>query len=945
MNVRIVITCIALFITHSYAFAFSSDPVNGQSFLIRVTSLLSANQRQNDVAMQLRSALSNTELEVAINFLIQTNTKANINTKLSSETAYYFSIHTTQPTTSKQLQQALKSFGSDILIEPEPVRYPIYTPDDPNIAQQYYLDVTNAYEAWDIQRDNEEIIIAIVDSGIDIDHPDLAANIHVNPNEIPDNGIDDDNDGYIDNVSGWDFVGSDHENIQEDNNPNADLVNINHGTYVAGCASGVVNNNLGIAGISFNAKIMPLKHSAESDTRANGAGYVLRAIDGVIYAAKHGAHIINASYGGPGYSQIEQEIFSYLAQEYGVLVVAAAGNSNSDEPIYPADYDYVLSVAATDADDKRWWGSSFGYGVDISAPGRNIYTTTPNGNYGSASGTSFSSPIVAGVAALVKAKYPTYTGAQIGELLRVSADPAFKENLTEQYKDKMGNGRVDAYAALTSTSPAVRFDNVLVNTAEGTSTPRPGEEANISGIFKNFLAPVNNLTVSMESLHSDVSVTQNEINISAIGTLNEADITENPFVIQVSEGVGQDQEVVLKLNYSAENYTDIQFIKILVNPTTINIFTDSIATTIASVGRIGSRNFGDFSGLGFAYGENNFLYELGTLIGTSAQNLANNVRGASSGTVDDDFIISEPIAKQIPGNLANIEVIGAFENRGTNTDGLAVETYYKIYAWEEAPNANYIIVEYDLYNKSGTSLSGLYAGFYADWDVSNGGGTDKAAWNPDFNMGYVYGQSTTDESTGYAGIQVLSGKPNYYAINNDASVDPNGFGVYDGYTDEEKWKSMSSSIAQAQAGGDKGGDVSHTVSSGPYNMRTGSSQKVFFAIHAAENLSQLIASAEAAKLNFQSNFESPNGLFSNDISLFIIGPNPSESIWRVESDDSSKLREAEFMLYSLDGRKLSININREEELVELSNEELKAGIYILNIEHRQQVYQYKLLKH
>ena len=251
-------------------------------------------------------------------------------------------------------------------VEPVYKREIFYNPNDPWIGLQWHINKVNARTAWDF-RGAGEVLIGIVDTGVNLDHPDLAANIWTNPGETPNDGIDNDENGYIDDVHGWDFG-------EEDNDPSAEQnTQINedirwHGTSVAGVVSAVTDNGIGIAALAFNAGILPVKAMDEK-----GVLSVLFTAPAIEYAAYNGADIINCSLGG-GASNAEREAVAY-ACSLNVLVVAAAGNDANDTPMYPASYPGVLSVAWTDRTDKKYYNSSYGYTIDLSAPGSDIYVT------------------------------------------------------------------------------------------------------------------------------------------------------------------------------------------------------------------------------------------------------------------------------------------------------------------------------------------------------------------------------------------------------------------------------------------------------------------------------------------------------------------------------------------------------------------------------------------
>ena len=340
------------------------------------------------------------------------------------------------------------------------------TPNDVNFSNQWHLNNIgqvicgnisgkpdadiDAPEAWDMQKGSPNVVIAIIDSGIDYTHPDLAANIWNNTDEIPGNGIDDDHNGYIDDVRGWDFYYND-SNVTDGSG---------HGTMCAGDAGAVTDNGIWGAGVSWNCKIMPVRIANESwyTTTTYGA-------KGIRYAADNGASIISMSFGGNTVYNIVRDAVNY-AYGKGVFLCAAAGNSNTSTKMYPAAYENVTAVAATNQNDGRctskdWgaWGglgSDYGNWVDIAAPGNLVFSTAPTYHvkfsdppfnwqlyYCFGGGTSSASPIVAGVAALLLSKDPSLTPDQVKALLCGNVDPY---NSTVY----IGSGRLNAQKALAA---------------------------------------------------------------------------------------------------------------------------------------------------------------------------------------------------------------------------------------------------------------------------------------------------------------------------------------------------------------------------------------------------------------------------------------------------------------------------------------------------------------
>ena len=381
----------------------------------------------------------------------------------------------------------------------EPVQYfrTDFTPNDEDIEEQDWLANIGAFDAWDITQGSGDIVVAIIDSGVDYEHEDLSDKIYTNDDEIPGNKIDDDNDGYVDNFYGWDFVGDDYDGIDfdliaPDNNPIAkNRTTINHGTTVAGCSAASTNNGVGVAGVGFNAKYMALKCSSEKDEEDNGRAFIVNAYEAVVYAAENGAHVINMSFGGGGYSQAIQDIMTYAALEHDVVLVSSAGNGGTDNIQYPGNYDHVLSVAATDINDEKAGFSEHGSWVDISAPGVAIYTTEINNGYVSTQGTSFSAPIVAGAAALLRAHFPNYNQEQIRLQLIYTAD-----DVSELNPDFLIGGRLNVFKALTLEVPGITVDSVGFVSKDG-GIPSPGDSVILHLELKNVLSGFTSASTSV----------------------------------------------------------------------------------------------------------------------------------------------------------------------------------------------------------------------------------------------------------------------------------------------------------------------------------------------------------------------------------------------------------------------------------------------------------------
>ncbi len=371
--------------------------------------------------------------------------------------------------TRLEVRAALRTLEKHPAIEYAEPNYKIYVaviPNDPLFSDLWGLHNTGGRngggpapladadidgpEAWDLTTGSSDVLIGVVDQGIDIRHPDLAANIWTNPDEIPNDGIDNDGNGYVDDVNGWDFWNGDKTVYDA---VDGDV----HGTQVAGIIGARGNNGIGVAGVNWRAKIVPLKFIGPE------FGYFSGAIQAVEYAAAKGVKVLNGSFGrnSSGLGDVGQGLKDAI-EASGILFVAAAGNdgSNNDTtPFYPASYDLdlAIAVAATDKQDKVASFSNYGVAsVDLGAPGVGIWSTRPNNSYTVGPGTSFAAPYVSGVAGLILARYPNLSPAQVKQQILAAVDP-----ITSLNGITLTGGRLNAARALVLVDlpPSIAITN------------------------------------------------------------------------------------------------------------------------------------------------------------------------------------------------------------------------------------------------------------------------------------------------------------------------------------------------------------------------------------------------------------------------------------------------------------------------------------------------------
>lgn len=322
---------------------------------------------------------------------------------------------------------------------------PIYqlsdTPNDFASSQQWSLEKINAAQAWNVAEGSSTIKVAIVDNAILASHEDLITNRWTNPLEIPNNHSDDDGNGFVDDIYGYDVADMDKNPEPPANALNTG--NFTHGTHCAGIAAGTTGNGIGISSIGNGIQFISVKCTPDSYT----TNTLTESYAGVDYAIAAGADIISMSFGGTHNYQT-WDILIQAAQEEGILMVAAAGNSNNETVFYPAGYSYVIAVGSTALHDDKSSFSNFGEWVDVMAPGSGIYSTLPeNGDtYGNLSGTSMACPMVAGLAGLLKSTDPTMTVQKLKGLIFGGCDNINGEN--EAYIGKVGAGRINAFRSM-----------------------------------------------------------------------------------------------------------------------------------------------------------------------------------------------------------------------------------------------------------------------------------------------------------------------------------------------------------------------------------------------------------------------------------------------------------------------------------------------------------------
>lgn len=727
--------------------------------------------------------------------------------------------------------EVARNFSQDPNVEIAEPKY-IYslldTPNDPQYGVMTQFPQVQAENAWGIVKGEQgNVIVAIVDGGTDWDHQDLVANIWNNSDEIPNNGIDDDNNGFIDDVRGWNFANNSNDPTGNPSTP----ASAGHGTHTAGTAAGVTNNGIGVASMSWNAVLMPI--NAAHPTSDNS---ILHGYEGIAYAAANGADIVNCSWGGLGTpSTIEQDVINFAYQN-GTLVVASAGNNyinNDITPHFPSNYQRVLSVGATNkTNDSKANFSNYGVTVDVFAPGVSILSTTPNNGYSSFySGTSMSSPMAAGLAALVKTQNPGWSVDQVREQIRVTSDNIDGSN--PSYAGLLGKGRINASRAVTEfSSPAIRIVDQSFTDSGGDGIINAGETVDAQISFTNYLASTSNVTFTFTENDNNITITSGTGNA---GTLNTNDTINIALQYQVGTGTPDGYVLKFKVNISDGSYTDKDAFEFIVNPPQFRVHdTGLVQTAITTQGNIGWIGFSGTPGAGFVYNGQNYLFEGGLMIGTGIGAVSDCIRGNDGQTQDDDF---EPASEEVlslisPGQFSHEEGSILMVDSLAPTP-LGVKIQQRSYADTTNANSGGVILEYEILNPTQSAISNMYVGLFFDWDI-NLSAADYARYDISRRMGIA--QNSSSAPSQLAATRLLSSNANvsYRAIDNPGEI-------YDGFSDLEKWNFMSGGL-QTQSLNNV--DLSTLLSEGPISIPPGGTRTVAFAIVGGNSLAELESNSD-----------------------------------------------------------------------------------------------------
>ena len=799
-----------------------------------------------------------------------------------------------------ELSKVIMDRNGDILdwIEPANVNKADYIPNDPMMGSQWHISKILSTQAWDICKGDTSIIIGIVDSGTDFDHPDLAANIWRNWGEIPNNNIDDDNNGFIDDWRGWDFYSNDNDPQIYGGNP--------HGSHVCGDASEVTDNGIGGAGIGYKVKLMITKHTDD----VSPEGLLYYTDNGIVYCYQNGAKVINCSFGSSSYSSYDQTVMTN-AWNAGAMVVASAGNDGANVPRYPASYTNVVSVAASDQNDNKASFSNWHSTVDITAPGVGIYSTVYDNTYATWDGTSMASPITAGTIALIRSLHPTWTPAQVLTRLQLGVDSIYTQN--PSYVGLLGSGRVNAFKCLAE-KPILSLVSYMHNDSIYGNNDKVydiNEIIPIAVTVKNEWLAGTNVSLRLTTTDSAVTIVTDSIYIGNIAQYNGVynGTFANAFKVKANSSCPFDRTVTFKLDYSSTAYT-----KNGANTFTITFRQGYAVHTINNLklcltkdGAIGKKCEAYGTGLQIGSGTVNQIFEAGLMIGKSSTQVSDVCRKGDNppyNTSDTDFVSLSAYTINTPGTISGQDGSGSYNDNGAGTNKIGITVNQQSFAWNTANDQDYILLRYNITNNNTTALNNIYVGIYIYFEPNATVGGNISSLDTINKLGYTFNQSSPNP---YLGCALLTDQTvNFKALTATS--------IFDGFTTAEKWQALSSGISVPILGP---GTNPFVISGGPITIAPNATVRVGYAIVRGDDFNDLKTKTITARNKYNSVGIKPiSTIIPMKYELDQNYPNPFNPTTKIK-----------FALPKNDFVKVKIYDILGKEITSLVNENLSAGFY------------------
>ncbi|MGD8427569.1 MAG: S8/S53 family peptidase [Balneolaceae bacterium] len=866
--------------------------------------------------------------------------------------------------------------------EPKYIHRLFYTPSDPVIEK--FVSAHDFTGAWDLSKGSSDVVIAIVDGGVNYLHPDLDDKLWINQNEVPvtlrpqvdensdgeitsteikhylyQNGsdyngdgeialddalapnsgftdnLDNDNNGFTDDLFGWDFWDAGPITAPTtDNNPILD--GTDHGTHVAGIAAAETDNDSSVAGAGFNSLYMAVKAGGTAqDPESVGYGF-----EGILYAAEQGADIISCSWGGSAFSQAEQDVINAVT-DMGSLVVAAAGNETIDQVSYPAAYDKVISVGSVETSNAIASYSNYGYKLDVLATGSGIRSTSYSDTLVVKSGTSMATPVVSGLAALIKDIHPGWSAERIGTQIRASSQYIYSANPIN-YNHKLGHGAIDAFRALDTNLPGLKVIAHRFENADGNKLSL-GEPGSLILSLVNVGNTTSSLTLQLQTLNN--GAVQLGSNSQQLGSVATGDTVQVSFPLTITDDFDLSQVPTFRLSFRDNNlnYDDFNIIR-YTNFLFDVIAANNVKTSIASDGTIGFTDpISGLGGVGFiprspngtgGYQEgDNLLFEGGLIMEINGK--IYDAARTSNGQVSRDFDPQQVFSVKTPGNVSDSDGKASFTIGPDTTQNM--EITLDTYAFDKATLSNVVYLKYTIQNRSTVNVvKDLYVGLFNDWDVGSDASQNSISYSESDSVLYI-SDATAGSSQPLVAVAQLGPISSVLAIDNavEGEQDSVTFGLYDGFSDTEKRNSLHARKVRTTI---QNTDVSAVNASGPYTLNPGAKITVGFVYAFGSDLSEL--GSQISEARSQSPFAvSPTGRavsaeVPKQTKLYQNYPNPFNPSTEIRFDLEQD-SDVELVIFDVLGRKVRTLINRKLQansyFIEFNARNLSSGVYFARL--------------
>ncbi|MCH8494244.1 MAG: S8 family peptidase [Balneolales bacterium] len=808
---------------------------------------------------------------------------------------------------------------------------------------QAYFDYQRIPQAWSVTTSNSDIVIAIVDSGVDYTHPALAPKLWRNPEPGLARSLFPGIFSEVENDTiGWNFWESGPiNNATQNGNPIGTAQN--HGTHVAGIAAAATNNRIGISSTGYHSNFMAVRAGGTAtDPRAIGFGY-----EGILYAAVNGADIINCSFGSSFESQFGRDVVNF-ATAIGSVVVAAAGNTRDESLFYPASFENALAVTSVQLNTGTISNfSTYNYGIDVAATGTSILSTVFNAGYSFNTGTSMAAPIVSGVAALIRHEHPSWSPERIMGQIRSSANPSIY-NANPQYPDRLGGGLLDAGKALSDPLPSVRTVSSAFQNMSGQKL-RLQEEGRIRLELTNVGQTMNSLMYSVEIVAGSgtIGTSGGSLGRGAIGYTIVVDI---PIQLDSATDPRENPAYIIRFEDQALGYRD--FVHVEYSDLFIDTHEENLVRmSFSSNGGIGYGVGGDTStGVGFVprilengnvLNTPNILYESGLMVMYNVDEndyFVDNVREKDVAPLNFRPLTLFEVEQSDTG-----EVGRALFDTSFNEEAPPITIQMNTYALSAPGPEQSVLVYFTLRNEDPLrrAYNDVYVGTYTDWDIGDFS-TNSIRFSEADSVMIAYSET---QSFPYATVAHLGGISSALAIDNayEGEVDSLNFGVYYspnsstniGFAPQYKRWSM---VAGTEMTSRENTDISMVTASGPFTIRHQEEIVVGFSyafgLTEADLLNQVAKARAAQVMPVTSSFNHPRVpvVYPSEPALVGNYPNPFNPSTRVVVDVDEPT-ETEIVVYDMLGRKVTTlfqgNLeNRRYEFV-FDGSDLPSGIYLV----------------